>query len=347
MKNQSNSLHVKIFNWNILAHTILIRDKYTFDGYDNSIEALETRYNILLQILSKHIKEKAIIGLQEVDSELIYSKLTLWLEEQNYKVRWGPCNKRSNNYMAEILAWPNDKYQTIEYSQFVLSDEIVNRHVYPEPSKLKKIFGWGKFMLKMVPIVNKWVPKEVEDPYVLALDRMNWLLMAKLRDLESGKEFVISVIHMPCLFMNDDVMMMFADVAAACLDEFAGENMPTILMGDFNIMPNSVVYNYITDKSKREYVVKDWEPLLKVEYSSAYALDHGEEPEYTNYTYLPSKHGAEPFKGTLDYVFIRKGNLPSKVNMAVIPEESIKGKLCPIPACPSDHLPMYGELVWE
>jgi len=60
-------------------------------------------------------------------------------------------------------------------------------------------------MLQMVPLVNKFVKKDREDPYVMAMERMNWLLMARLLDLESKREFVISVIHMPCLFF---LMMM-------------------------------------------------------------------------------------------------------------------------------------------
>jgi len=142
-------------------------------------------------------------------------------------------------------------------------------------------------------------------------------------------------------------MILFADVAMAFLDKFAGEDVPTILMGDFNLLPDSIVYNYITDKNKRNYVPNGWESLIKVEWSSAYKLDHSEEPEYTNLTHVFEKHGNEPFKGTLDYVFIRNDKLPSKVNMAIIPEENLKGKICPIPQNPSDHLPMYGELIWE
>jgi len=176
---------------------------------------------------------------------------------------------------------------------------------------------------------------------------MNWLLMAKLLDLESNRLFVISVVHMPCLFFNNDAMLLFADVALTRLDQFAGEDIPAIMMGDFNTLPNSIIYNYITFKEKREYMPNGWEPLLKSEWGSAYFLNHFKEPEYTTLTHIPSKHGPDPFKGAIDYVFIRNNILPSKIIMETVPDENLKDKLCPIPECPSDHLPMYGELIWD
>jgi len=268
------------------------------------------------------------------------------LKKKNYTCRWGPCSKRDNCYMADVLAWPSDLYETVDYQQIVMSDIIVEHYSYPQPSRISKMYGWGMSLLQKLPVVHRFV-KPKDDPFELAKVRMNWLLMAKLKDLKSKKEFVVSVMHMPCNYLCPDSILLFADVAFASLNNFAGEIVPTLMMGDFNILPNSLVYNFITDKTKREHVPLGWTYLLNEEWSSAYVLSHGEEPEYTTYAHIPGKHGEEPFKGTLDYIFVRKNLLPRNVVFPTVPDESIKDRLVPINENPSDHLPLFAELEWD
>ncbi len=61
-----------------------------------------------------------------------------------------------------------------------------------------------------------------------------------------GAAFTVGVYHMPCVFWDQEVMAVHAALVVEALDEFAGAGAPRVLLGDFNIQPDSKVYRLLT-----------------------------------------------------------------------------------------------------
>ncbi len=136
--------------------------------------------------------------------------------------------------------------------------------------------------------------------------------------------------HMPCAFRDPAVMTLHCDLVAQRIQYLASKDKTSdngnsdsfILAGDFNIMPDSAQYQFMTagkigkDKDISEtdntqspippdrYGVK-WESDI-IGMKSAYASydkNNGKESDFTNYAH----NGAlsdESFIGTLDYIFL-------------------------------------------
>ena len=78
-------------------------------------------------------------------------------------------------------------------------------------------------------------------------------------------------------------MTMHAALLAECLDEFAGGDVPRVLLGDFNTKPEDHAYRLLTtgqidaDVQARiqQQLFPGWKPKLLSPLHSAYCLAHG------------------------------------------------------------------------
>jgi 2',5'-phosphodiesterase len=177
-------------------------------------------------------------------------------------------------------------------------------------------------------------PKQLEwnDPWNIAEYRNNVLVTLKLQDKDTDKSFVVSNYHMPCCYYVPRVMTIHVDLAAAHVQRLAvsmnnnknGDDkrssqptsLPFILVGDWNIKPNSSSYRLLTtgqmDKGDPDWPSPKygmtWEPSAKP-MKSAYQIKEGSEPNFTNYARIRDD---EPFIDTLDYIFLSSNSSNDK-----------------------------------
>lgn len=106
-----------------------------------------------------------------------------------------------------------------------------------------------------------------------------------------------------------------------------------VLAGDFNSLPGSIVHSLLQEESSWGY------PSYRARLQSAYALAHGEEPEFTNYT--------ASFVGTLDYVFFLDADGGLRLDsVAKVPVRERVLPALPNKTFPSDHVPIKAYFQW-
>lgn len=138
--------------------------------------------------------------------------------------------------------------------------------------------------------------------------------------------------------------------------------MPLILCGDFNSLPDSAVYAYLTNSLKSPYMNNNssFNSTVAANIDKVYELDTlgilpnlntlgnglalassysvvSAEPPYTNYT--------GHFTGVLDYIFYSRSTMKVNSVLEIDDEEKIKKMTAlPSPWYPSDHIAIVAEL---
>jgi endonuclease/exonuclease/phosphatase family metal-dependent hydrolase len=128
----------------------------------------------------------------------------------------------------------------------------------------------------------------------------------------------------------------------------AAGDIPNILAGDFNIKPSDYMYDLLTTgvlDTSHPAVPKarswdSWLPTLAYAMRSAYAEVHHREPEFTNFAW--PRNQAQPFIGTLDYIFVS----PTCRVASVDALPALDGFDGPMPTVdePSDHLMLAADI---
>ena len=193
---------------------------------------------------------------------------------------------------------------------------------------------------------------EVE-PISEAARRQNVLLSVRLRCRTTGARFCVSTYHMPCLFGSDpkvQVMVLHAGLVAKHAAHFA-DGLPHVLAGDFNFAPETAPYSLMLKGS----LPKDhphyppmppddtWQPALPQPLRSAYLEALGVEPELTNLAM--TKGQAEPFVGTLDYIFVSDAWAVRGVRSLPTRQEVLPNCVSyPTASEPSDHVLIWADL---
>jgi CCR4-NOT transcription complex subunit 6 len=127
--------------------------------------------------------------------------------------------------------------------------------------------------------------------------------------------------------------------------------LPMLLCGDFNSMPDSAVYDLLSSdrRVRSDHPVFDMDvcgvlpkaSMLthRLPFASAYAAGRGEEPAYTNYT--------GHFLGVLDYMFFTKNQLATLSHLEVDDERLLQRHTAlPSPLYSSDHIALVSEMDW-
>ena len=168
--------------------------------------------------------------------------------------------------------------------------------------------------------------KPKEDPWKLALNRFNQMVTVKLSPKGAGGKgaFCVGTYHMPCMFRSPSVMTIHCALSAQHIQRYA-RGMPYVYCGDFNIKPDSPMYDLFTrgrlpDEQAEESPVPHshpadpWVPRLQQPLVSAYASastaqggrsdehsDYRGEPDFTNHARVRDE---EPFVDCLDYIML-------------------------------------------
>lgn len=150
---------------------------------------------------------------------------------------------------------------------------------------------------------------------------------------------------MPCMFQSPPVMTIHCALSTQLIQRFAG-SLPYIFVGDFNIKPDSSMYNLITKGSLEDTDPDVPPPLPGSDWSidvkamrSAYKVSLGREPEFTNFAKV---RDSEAFIDTLDYVFLSPEWRVESTEP--LPERASTSGPLPTEDQPSDHLLLAASL---
>ena len=189
-------------------------------------------------------------------------------------------------------------------------------------------------------------------------EKLNMVVMVRLRELVTGNEFVVCSSHLFWDPKYPDIKLLQSYALAKCVIEFACDS-PVVVGADLNSVPeSSAVYELLmgsgsvsTSHAHHPATLrsKGTGPLMNATgpfpvpalsigdpFMSAMKHINGREPEFTNYT--------DQFKGCLDYVLLRGGI--RAVAAEPMPAESELAAETALPnfKYPSDHLPIVVDI---
>lgn len=329
------STKVNIVTYNVLSSHLAGADYFT--NCDPQYLKAEYRLDLLKKILEEKIDENAVICLQEI-STLWSGNLQPFFIDRGYCMIDTHYGGKFNGNMGVAIAFPLKKYKLQNLDITCIADT----KYMPRKPKLtyfgklySNVWSYVSDMLNWVGLVAK-----VDNPWSHALRRNNRMITARLSPLSDlNKKFVVGTYHMPCMFRLPGVMLIHSALSAQHIHKFAGGD-PYMYVGDFNIKPDSSMYQLLTTGAVEEIhpEVPKNEPgdnykLQVTPLRSAYKVLQGKEPDFTNNAQIRDD---EPFIDTLDYIFMSQqwevdsvDELPNRTAM--------KGPL-PIRNEPSDHL---------
>lgn len=331
-------VHVRVVTYNLLAPSCC-EDHPTNNCRAEDLDE-PVRWGRILDKIQNAIAEDrpTVICLQEVE-EIWALKLYVYFQKQNWHfIHAGDC--------GVAMAFPNESLELEEVQMITLSDYLQNDYPPDDFSNL--------------------------DPWNVAWRRHNRFLSVLLRKRDSTRCFAVLTYHMPCLvdgFSCDPqerelgLVRCRARTVHTALLRYAAEEFANgfslILAGDFNTKPGDSQLrlvkefrldgqdvNYPPDKG--DLKLSSWFPPAGkhvMQLSSAYQKRLGHEPAFTNF--VVEKDPKEPFRETIDYIFVSEdirveavGSTPS------VPEEGQPSYYTGYPSKdePSDHVLIQADL---
>lgn len=295
----------------------------------------KARLEKVLDKLSTEVDAGSIICLQEV-SALWAGGLHTYFAKAGYHFITGLYGGSFNGYMGVGIAVPTARYELADVDITRIAD--TKKVPRPSPSLLSK---WTKPLLSWAAKKKIYTPPI--DMWDEVLRRHNQMVSARLLDRRTGRRLVVGTYHMPCMFMMPSVMVTHCALSAQHLQRFAGED-PHVFLGDFNIKPSSSMYHLLTagtlptEHPDYPTLVDSWLPDV-APLRSAYALAHGQEPDFTNF----AQSRQDPvFIETLDYIFLSK-HWEVKAVQKLPNRAEVAGPL-PNAEEPSDHMLLAAQI---
>lgn len=344
---------LRVVSYNVLSSHLAAPSHFT--RCDPKHLYADNRFPKMLKKLENELTENTvptIFCLQEV-SHSWAGKLHIFFANRNYHLVTGLYGKKFNGYMGVAIAFPQNAYEVEDVDIARLSD--FKEDGWP---KLPEEAGGGffqtllrsgvdtvkKFVVRPVRFALRIPPEKIVDHWKISENRHNILITCclKEKDKESGKSFIISNYHMPCVFYAPMVMNIHAEMAVKRVESLAtaSGDKPHILAGDFNFMPDSPTYQLVTtgqlDEQDATYPTSkyglEWKSTIHG-MQSAYAQSDNGEPDFTNFAQVKED---DPFIGTLDYIFLSKHWNVNNVRRTV--ERSKANGPFPNKDEPSDHI---------
>lgn len=305
---------MKILTYNILSPTLAKYQNYKNHKYC-PIKYIKWSYRknkILKQIKKLDVH---ILCMQEMEND-IYNDFIPFMTKLGYIGLFVPKNKKNINGCIDGCAlYIKNTYQFIKYKTI----DYYGNYVNLLNGNKKNINRAKKPMCGLVCLIKK---------------------------KKSNKVFCISTVHLVADPNKPDVkhLQILYVLQEISLMTNNGE-IPFILCGDFNSLPDSSVYNTIVngtiDQNHKDFLIPNSIKIktnkLNIKADSVYKLIHNTEPEYTNYV--------EIFNGTLDYIFVSNHWKVKKARLINKKDKLTKRKYMPNSKIPSDHLPIYSNII--
>eukprot|EP00938_MAST-03A_sp_MAST-3A-sp1_P004868 g4868.t1 len=388
-KTTSDDEKVQIVTYNVLSSHLCAPSWFvkTDPEHLDQMKRLEKVFKKLDSVISKN--PHTVFGLQEI-SLTWRTKFKVFFQKYDYDFICTNYGGDHSNYMGVAIAYPRSRFEMKDGKIFRARDSVEWKRIWKKRSSSDTSKKWNlatssliltaaaAFALDLDPktkktlvttsllgslgiclarsfgLVDKPAPRPKQTALEISKSRYNRQIIVTLRDKNLQRDLGVSVYHMPCVFWNQQVMVIHASLCASALSKYAKERelKSYLLVGDFNFSPDSVPYQVITqgkiEKKNKNYPElpkkEKWTPnddLVKM--NSAYAM-YDAEPTYTNHAHA----GREPittYTGTIDYIFCS----PDIKVSSVIPLpkfEEGKTELCPNAIEPSDHLMIGATLIY-
>lgn len=274
------------------------------------------RKNKIISLFTSWMRTSPIIVLQEVPYNW-KSDFERYFTRRDYKFYCMNYGQKTNGILGVGIAVPNF-YEVDEAVDFIRVADYID---IPE-----------KFENDSVDILLN----EIESYIQNSKKRANLLVRMKIR-LNNGKEFYLYNYHMPCAFKTPIVQIIHIDALKRILS--LSSDIPYILAGDMNILPNSKEYFFLTENilsAEDSAYFKKHTLIPKITPKSSYFIANKEEPEFTCFNY--TKFAGE-FCDCLDYIFVSDEFKVLKSHLLLTTETELPNR-----DCPSDHLPLRSVL---
>lgn len=299
--------NLKVMNlttYNVLANSM--SDERFFKVEDRSVLSLEKRMPKILEKLEVCFKRRDIICLQEVDVKLAAAGLhQQFIKNGYYALTAHYSTIPGTDHFGNVIAFPLEKYSLVNYGQCKIGDFI------SRPSQILESDA---------------------EVYKKANKRDNALLYAVFKDKFTNREFVVNNYHMPCIFWWPPVMTLHVEALLRKVKELS-RDLPFILMGDFNILPGTDLYNFITTGTisdpdnipSSSWIHQPVFPLIDIR-------------KICNHPFLATNYSRNSrdcvFKGAIDHIFCSPGFLDHSIFYDEPTEEM------PNHSSGSDHVPV-------
>lgn len=225
-------MHVNLTTFNVLSNSLA--DSRFFKVSDTSVLSLDQRMPKILRELQACFERDDIICLQEVDVTLSATGLhQAFIANGYYPLTAHYSTMAGRDYFGNIITFPIKKYNLITYGQIKIGDHLLIPKLYTNPITPQP-FPDGR-------------PRIIDhDVYHEAAKRDTALLYAIFEDKLTEKRFVVHTFHMPPAFWWPAVMTLHTETLLRKIKELSN-NIPHILLGDFNVIPDSPVYKLFTE----------------------------------------------------------------------------------------------------
>ena len=233
---------IRCSTYNVLANSMASPE--FFDVPDANVLKLESRMPLLLRSLEKLTDRREIILLQEVDIKLAGNGLHQFFSQNNYYPLTAHYSTKPNSdSFGNWIVFPRDLYDLVSYGQERIGLSI------PTPTDEHCLIESAQPVYKCRPVMETGAyksqsPKSNNNVYVESQRRDSTLLYCVLRT-KSQHEFCVFNYHMPCAYWWPAVMTLHADTLLTRVRKLS-HGLPFILAGDFNTIPNTPIYNYLT-----------------------------------------------------------------------------------------------------
>lgn len=294
---------VKIISYNTLSQGLVdryINKKYIDENY---------RFRVIKNQLLDFINDDNIICLQELGLEW-YSKLSRTFDKHNYKMIYNSYSNKKSDFMGVCICVPN-KYKIEDVKIYELKRSFEDkRRIYQNNNKIKD----SDF-----------------------LRYKNTMITLKLKLNENI--FFVSTVHIPNSHKDMEIMSYYYYSALSYVKLLNKENFPTIICGDFNLVPDD--FSKLLKKKELTFFDDRVYNLLNeedIKIYDAYSLNIFKFRLRT--TNIPDDGGN--FDNILDYILINE-----KFDVLDTLPVEMHPKKAPNNHQGSDHLPIGATLVFN
>lgn len=320
---------IRVVSYNVLVPIFAEQSGYYITSRPEYLET-DYRWNLIQSQLEQEIinHKNTIICLQELSLPLL-PKFELFFRRLDYTFFHNLYGNRFNDYMGVGIAVPLS--MCVNNLSFIKVGDYI-RKMFESRKQTFGLFSW---------IWNwyEWIMDKIKlytyDPWQIAMHRANVLI--SLQIVIDDKSLWIGTYHMPCRYKEPDVMAIHASIVKDLMYKQAAKQ-DFILAGDFNIKPQDICYQLLTEQNDYGYNFPKYNNKVPYQHNpeqilkSVYREKNGTEPTYTNFA---DTRKSSRFRATLDYIFFT-GDL-TVTNVLKLPDKP-DGQSYPDKIHPSDHL---------
>ncbi|KAK4879322.1 hypothetical protein RN001_007468 [Aquatica leii] len=311
---------IRIVSYNILSNL------YAENGNDVtycSPQALSIDYRkqlILKEILGYNAD---IICLQEVDLHIF----SWYLKPKLLKMYKGLFHRKGYKISEGLTCFVNvERFNVLESNQVVFGNEVETNPLFKRTWRL----------IQKCDILKDTLTRQKTSLQITVLQSRN-----------ANEIVIVANTHLYYHSKASQIRLLQASIALDYINDvykrynrISKYRVSVLFCGDFNSVPSSPTYEFITNGNFKNVFQDDNETVIPMHFNHPFQFASAcGTPEYTNYTV--------DFKGCLDYIFYDKNNF-KVIDYVPLPEESLLAERTALPneVFPSDHLALVCDLGW-